>query len=251
MLIVHPEAQAYAEAQGIPLPDLPVGSQPRADDQLQLVRADGLALQLLNQPKMKPLRVDFVSGRTDHRRRFGGGRQQDLARACGLHEKRDLKILDATAGLGRDAFVLASVGARVTLVERHPVIHALLLDGWQRALAQAEGEQGDIIGRMDIVVGEAQTLADLATPDVIYLDPMFPPRDKSAAVKADMQILHVLAGPDRQSEELLAWALTTARCRVAVKRPRTAPTLTAQAPSHQLKGKSNRFDVYTLRRLSG
>ncbi|MCH8551434.1 MAG: class I SAM-dependent methyltransferase [Natronospirillum sp.] len=255
MLSIHPEAHAYAEVHTLALPDLPVRSQPWAEDSLQLVRDEGLAVRLLSQPKMKPLRIDFVSGKLDHRRRFGGGRQQDLARACGLHETTNLTILDATAGLGRDAFVLASLGASVLLVERHPVLQALLQDGLQRA-AEAAGEDdaiSQILQRMQIRQVDALTLQPEPAPDVIYLDPMFPPREKSASVKADMQIMHALmaeqqSGPD-QAAGLLDWALNQARHRVVVKRPRTAPPLAGQSPSHRLTGKSNRFDVYTLKRL--
>lgn len=240
------------------LPALPVRSDPWPDDRMQLVQVPaggGLGLRWLAQPRMHPLRVEFVDGALGHRRLYGGGRQQDLSRACGLHEHPQLSIVDATAGLGRDAFILATLGARVTLLERHPVIHPMLVDGWQRAsraAADADPELAAVLARMSIEALDARAWVPTgAAPQVIYLDPMFPPRDKSAAVKADMQMLHALAGPDTQAEGLLDWALATALCRVVVKRPRRAPPLNDRAPSHQLSGKRNRFDVYTLRRLPG
>ena len=83
------------------------------------------------------LRIDFVEGSVAHRLRFGGGRGQPLAKAMGLTDGRTPTMVDATAGLGRDAFLLASLGAQVTLIERSEKMHALLADGLARAAAEA------------------------------------------------------------------------------------------------------------------
>lgn len=250
---LHPIAQAYAESHDIVLPsDLPVRTQPHADDDFQLVVADGLALQPLRLGKVSPLKVDFVTGALAHRRRFGGGVQQDIAKACGLHQVRDLRILDSTAGLGRDAYILASLGATVHLLERHPIVHALLHDGLYRATQSTDADVTAIAARMALHLGSALSLyPDHATSaQVVYIDPMFPPRTKSAKVKVDMQSFHALVGADDDGSELLHWALASDVCRVVVKRPRLAPFLAAQEPTHQLVGKANRFDVYALRKLS-
>lgn len=135
----------------------------------------------------KPLSVDFVSGKAAHRRQFGGGRGQLVAKACGLTKGITPSVVDATAGLGRDAFVLASLGAQVLMIERVEAIAALLQDGLERA-ASAD-ETALIAGRMALRHGDAaEQLAALIAdaefaPQVIHLDPMFPHREKSALVK--------------------------------------------------------------------
>jgi len=100
------------------------------------------------------LRVDFVNGPVAHRLRFGGGRGQDIAKAMGLRAGKTPTIVDATAGLGRDSFLLASLGAQVTMIERSAKMHALLADGMARA-AQEGGDFADIIGRMTLLHGDA------------------------------------------------------------------------------------------------
>src|SRR3546814_8546154 len=79
-------------------------------------RAGGLELQAPHHPGFKPIRCDWTDAEMS--RRVAAGKQQLLARAIGLHKYKDLSVLDATAGLGRDGFVLAALGAQVTMVER-------------------------------------------------------------------------------------------------------------------------------------
>lgn len=249
---LHPIAQAYADAHGIILPaDLPVRSQPQAGDHFQLVVADGLALQPLHMGKVNPLKVDFVAGALAHRRLYGGGVQQDVAKACGLHQVRDLHILDTTAGLGRDAFILAALGATVTMMERHSVVYALLQDGMYRAALADDHDLRAIIDRMSLIFGSAPDVysAQAFAAQVVYIDPMFPARTKAAKVKADMQSFHALVGTDDDGSTLLAWALSAGVSRVVVKRPRLAAHLNDEVPSYKLSGKANRFDVYALRKL--
>lgn len=203
----------------------------------------------------KPLQVDFVAGRAAHRRRFGGGRAQLVARACGLGKVAAPCVIDATAGLGRDAFVLASLGARVVLIERVTAIAALLDDGLRRAGLDAE--TADIAASMTLVTGDAcRDLEALVKrsgvpPEVIHLDPMFPHRSKSALVKKEMRIFRELAGSDDDAPRLLDAALDVASHRVVVKRPRKAPPLEGPAPRHVLEGKTSRYDIYVHRALQG
>ncbi len=197
------------------------------------------------------VRVDFVGGAQAHRRQFGGGAGQMVARAVGIRGALRPSILDATAGLGRDAFVMASLGCRVTLLERQPVVAALLEDGLQRARA-AGGEVAEIAERMQLLCCDAITAmtdwnADI--PQVIHLDPMFPHRDKSALVKKEMRLFRPLAGDDDDAPQLLAAALQLASHRVVVKRPRKAPAIAGQAPSAEMKGQSSRYDIYGKKRL--
>ena len=202
-----------------------------------------LELIKLDEPKLSGINVDFVDGAVAHRRKFGGGRGQDIAKAIGLKHGFTPHVLDATAGLGRDAFVLASLGCQVTLMERMPVVAALLDDGLERAKLNAE--VSEIAQHMRLVHGssiEDMTVADQV--DVVYLDPMYPHRDKSAAVKKEMRVFQSLVGEDLDADELLSPALALAKYRVVVKRPSYAPPLNNQTPTTSIKMKKNRFDVY-------
>jgi 16S rRNA (guanine1516-N2)-methyltransferase len=206
-----------------------------------------LELRKLDEPKLGPIFVDFVEGAVAHRRKFGGGRGQSIAKAVGLKSGLNPSVVDATAGLGRDAFVLASLGCQVTMLERHPVVAALLADGLQRA--QQDGEIGGWMReRMSLRAGSAlENLQQLGfTPDVVYLDPMFPHRQKSALVKKEMRVFQSLVGADLDADALLPAALAVAGKRVVVKRPDYAGFLNDLAPSMSIETKSNRFDVYTL-----
>ncbi|WP_116364796.1 class I SAM-dependent methyltransferase [Parahaliea mediterranea] len=199
-----------------------------------------------------PVSVDFGGGRMRQRRR--GGHNELLGKALGVGRKSPLRVLDATAGLGRDSFVLADLGCEVLLCERQPVVAALL----GSALAQARGSDDDWLcataQRMQLAPGDARQLpaSSLAGIDVIYLDPMFPHRGKSAAVKKDMALFQRLIGipeDETDSEALLQWALAQPVARVAVKRPLKAPPLAGGKPSHQIRGKAVRFDVHVLAAL--
>lgn len=221
---------------------------------LRLVQGDeGLVLVGDEKRYGKPLKVDFVAGKAAHRRRFGGGRGQLVAKACGLAKGVTPCIVDATAGLGRDAFVLASLGAHVLLIERAAAIAALLEDGLKRA--SRHSDTAEIAARMTLRHGDAaQSLAELIasahfSPQVIHLDPMFPHREKSALVKKEMRLFRELAGDDNDAPRLLEAALDMATHRVVVKRPRKAPPIAGPAPQHTLEGKTSRYDLYVHRSL--
>ena len=183
-----------------------------------------------NKPRSEAIYVDFLAGKNNHRRLYGGGKGQDLAKAIGLHKITKPCVLDLTAGMGGDAFVLATLGANVTLIERNPIIYALLFDAFERAKLRADSELQAIFSRMRLKHEDAlDTLQNLSgKPDVIYIDPMFPLRTKSAQVKKDMQFFHALVGTDADSETLLLKALNVAKKRIVVKRPRLAKMLTEE-----------------------
>lgn len=211
----------------------------------------GLGLQVTGKGAPGPVRAEFVTGKAGYRREHGGGTGQLIAKAVGLQKTRQsLKVLDATAGLGQDAFVLASLGCQVTLLERSPVIHAILSDGLARA---ALNEQcADIVARMRLEADDSLQWFQAAEPgavDVVYLDPMFPHRDKSALVKKEMQVFQQVVGEDPDSDGLLEAALAVAEYRVVVKRPRKAEPLAGRAPTTRIEGKSSRYDVYSLKAL--
>jgi 16S rRNA (guanine1516-N2)-methyltransferase len=200
---------------------------------------------------IEELTIDFSSTALTHRRKFGGGKNQLIAKAIGIRQGITPSIIDATAGLGKDAFVFASLGCKVQMIERSPLIAALLRDGLARALENAD--ISDIAARMSLHEADAidwlYALPAHNAPDVIYLDPMFPARDKSALVKKEMRIFKELLGTDPDSPSLLAAALKKATYRVIVKRPRKAPAIEGPSPSFTLEGKSGRFDIYALRSM--
>ncbi len=296
-----------------------------------VVTADGVELRA---PGLRPIRVDFVSGKlgfSRRRNRFSG-----LHRAVGTPPATQT-VLDATAGLGQDAFLLALAGCIVTAVERSWVVAALLRDGLRRALADgqvaaalggrlrvvvgdsrdvlraianrsdvvaalggpggvggwgtsgaavtvgvptlgADVESGNRVGRVtvhravgDVVFGavspsSADAFAEDPTaeggavraangglvasprevgerPDVVYLDPMYPPRRKSAEVRKEMRVLRALVGDDPDAAELLTAARRVARRHVVVKRMRLAPEL-MPGVLRSYVGRTTRYDVY-------
>ncbi|MFM5095860.1 class I SAM-dependent methyltransferase [Aeromonas rivipollensis] len=211
-----------------------------------------LELRKLDEPKLGGVYVDFVDGAVAHRRKFGGGRGQSIAKAVGLKSGAMPTVVDATAGLGRDAFVLASLGCKVTLIERSPVVAALLQDGLARAAQDPEIGPW-VCERMHLLQGPAvdNLLALSERPDVIYLDPMFPHKQKSALVKKEMRVFQSLVGPDLDADALLPAALKMANKRVVVKRPAYAGWLNEHKPSMAIETKGNRFDVYVMAALAG
>ena len=226
---------------------LPQGGE--AEFALQLGEA-GLQLVELGPQAPGPVRVDFVGGAVAHRRLFGGGGGQMIAKAVGIQAGVRPSVLDATAGLGRDAFVLAELGCTVTLIERQPVIAALLEDGLLRA--KAVPEVSGIVGQMYLRCGNAIDLMNdwhAEPPQVIYLDPMFPHRDKSALVKKEMRLFRPLVGDDDDAPALLQAALALATHRVVVKRSRKAPAIAGEPPGYVLEGKASRFDIYPKKSL--
>ena len=216
---------------------------------------DRLELRKLDEPKLGAIAVDWTSGAVAHRRKYGGGKGQSIAKAVGLNKGVIPTVLDGTAGLGRDAFVLASLGCRVQLVERHPVVAALLEDGIERAKQDADiGEW--VRERVTLLHASSHTALEqlirdeqFIRPDVVYLDPMYPHPDnkkKSALVKKEMRVFQSLVGADSDADFLLAPALALATKRVVVKRPDYAEWLQQQKPTMAIETKKNRFDVYVL-----
>jgi 16S rRNA (guanine1516-N2)-methyltransferase len=210
------------------------------------VTAVGLSLSLTGKDAPGPIRVDFVAGRLGYRQAHTSLRREPLARAVGLKGHEHPTVVDATAGLGRDAFVLATLGCRVTLVEREPVIAALLDDGLARAAR--EPALADTVARLHWVRADARDylsgLPQVQRPEVVYMDPMYPQRDKSALVKKEMRVFRALVGDDEDAPGILEVALEVAKRRVVVKRPARAAPLGGHEPSHRIPGKTTRFDVY-------
>ncbi|HPD31309.1 MAG TPA: class I SAM-dependent methyltransferase [Phycisphaerae bacterium] len=215
---------------------------------LLVVTDRGLELRESGLRRSRPVRVDFVGGRLERRRRNVVGSERMLAKAIGFGGRR-LVVVDATAGLGRDAFLMACMGCTVTMFERCPVMAALLMDGVRRA--SGDPETSEIINnRTQVIPADARLLlpqlSESLQPDVVYLDPMFPARGKSALAKKEMRICRLVAGDDEDAGALLEVALAAARKRVVVKRPLRAPAL-GGSPHIVFKGTTVRYDVYLIK----
>ncbi|MEX0777532.1 MAG: class I SAM-dependent methyltransferase [Phycisphaeraceae bacterium] len=199
----------------------------------------------------------------------GRSLKQPIAKAIGLKRLKDLPItvIDATAGWGEDAWLLASLGCHVLAVERHPVVATLLRDG----LLRAGAAQPAMLSRLSVVTADARhllrriarrhedeqalrdlpaSMRDFLEPDVVYLDPMFPGADaRKAAERKPLRVLRKLVGDDGDARELFDWALLVARRRVVVKRPNKAPPIREAdpKPTTAFAGKGFRFDVYVVK----
>lgn len=245
------KAERLAHELGVACVEAPDLAQAEPWSQILLFDQQGLALCATGLGRPGPVRADFVSGAVAHRRQFGGGTGQLIAKACGIKSGIRPRIVDATAGLGRDAFVLATLGCQVHMLERSPLVHALLSEGLQQAAA--DPELAETLQRMTLERADGrqwlQQCVESQQPDLVYLDPMFPHTDKKAQVKKEMLAFRELVGQDLDDAELLAAALQAARCRVVVKRARKAPAIAGCKPSYSLEGKSSRYDIYALKAL--
>ncbi|MFP4674600.1 MAG: class I SAM-dependent methyltransferase, partial [Opitutales bacterium] len=223
----------------------------RRDGVFLLSDQKGLALHRRAPEGNETIRADFCSPELCYRRLRSGVKNELIAKAVGVRGDRKPRVFDATAGLGRDAFVLAGLGCELRLAERVDAVRLVLEDGLKRARAVARTEDRalmEALDRMQLCTGDAReyldALSESERPEVVYLDPMFPERRKSAKVKKAMRIFQCLVGSDADSGELLEAALRQARNRVVVKRPRHAPALEGPEPGYSLEGKRNRFDIY-------
>lgn len=260
LLCNHPESMPHAETLAMQW-SLPLLREREAEtisdiDFVLVVAPHAIELQQTGRKAPGPIRAEFTEGSVDHRRKFGGGKGQMIAKAVGVKAGVYPHVLDATAGMGKDSFVLATLGCQLTLIERSPIVHLLLQDGLLRAQIFAREQDAEllqVIQRMQLRSQDSRTYLESLTaeqfPDVIYLDPMFPERQKTADVKKEMAAFHSIVGKDEDADALLPLALAHVNYRVVVKRPRKAPFLNNQTPSYQLEGKSSRFDIYTVKKL--
>lgn len=245
-------ATVLADKLNLPLhhADLSTGTLSPEIDYLLLVDDQGLAIYACDRSH-GPIRIDFSGGKSAHRRQFGGGRGQPLARALGIGKIPVTHVIDATAGFGADAFVMATLGMTVTLLEQSTILAALL----DQAIVSSKKDEttAEITDRMQVINTNAIAWLEqksTAAADVIYLDPMYPVRTKSAQVKKEMQLLHRLIGPDLQGQKLLLTAFGKARRRVVVKRPADAKPLVQDAahlPQRiEIRSPNTRYDIYSI-----
>ncbi len=246
------EAAALALSGELQLPLCPTSTRPR--DALEfhalvICSSQGISLQQTGPAAPGPIAVEFGSAAMRHRRR--GSHNELLGKAVGLVKKPGMHVLDATAGLGRDSFILADLGCRVSMCERNTIIARMLETGLADAAVSDDAWLRAVVQKMTLHPTDARALNDteLQGIDVIYLDPMFPERDKRARVKKEMALFHQLLGPGDDADELLLWAVGQNVARVVVKRSPRAPELAGRKPSHIIAGKAVRYDVYVLRGL--
>ena len=200
----------------------------------------------MNPAAPSELVVDFVGGAVGHRFRSGGARDHALLKATGVSKAQHPTVIDATAGLGRDSFLLATLGAKVTLLERSAEVHDLLQRGLETARATAP-ELAEIVARMTLIHGDARDILPGLQADVVMVDPMHPPRRKTALVKKEMRLLRQLVGTDPDVLELMQAALASSCKRVVLKWPlRADPIAGLRRPSYQIMGKTVRYDVFAM-----
>lgn len=252
-----------AESTGLPLVSADEREYPYT---LQWVEK-ALTLRHHQQKRTVDINIDFTAGRALHRLKFGGGHGQPMARAVKSRDKP--LVCDATAGFGKDAFVFASLGCEVVLLERSTVVHALLKDALQRASLNSETQS--IAARMHLYHEDSSLLPGnwphTTKPQVIYLDPMYP--DAKRVAKKEIQTLRALLEKTRLDNTLVdeslvdeslvdknpadkskddAMLLSAARAtasRVVVKRPRKAKPLTDATPSGNIISPNTRYDIYS------
>ena len=190
------------------------------------------------------LKCSFIEGPILHRLKYGKGRGQNLAKAVGMKSNKNKKIVDATAGLGYDAFILASLGAKVTLIERSDKMYEILQNGINEGESFG-GEIEKIINRMDLLFGDSKDILPKLSPEVIMIDTMYKDRKKTALVKNNMRLVRDIVGPDSDYIELLEVALNCAKNRVVLKQPRYADQINEiRKCSHQILGKTIRYDIF-------
>lgn len=208
-----------------------------------LLQNSELGLRLIDRfSHQRPLHISFSDAGFSYRLRRSGGKREMIARAIGVSPS--LKVIDCTAGLGRDSFLLASLGCEVTMIERSKVMAFLLEDAIKRAMA--DERLADTASRITLVHGDAIVLLgrQSTTSHVILIDPMFPLKKKSAQVKGGMQFLQRFIGKDEDAAALLRCAMKSGSQRIVLKRPLAALELDGFTPSFSLRGKSSRFDIF-------
>ena len=213
-----------------------------ADESSARIQAAARGVDIALPDQGLTFRHSFLDGPIARRARQPG---QLLLKACNNRQRSIGKVLDLTAGWATDAFILASHGQEVTLLEHHDLVHAIVA----HALAQLQHQSGsaEIAQRLHLVKDDALSYLDKLGPehdfDCIYLDPMFPEHKSGAKPAKEMQILQALTD-NANTEACFDMALAKAHKRVVVKRGARAPALMDRAPDFSQRAKTIRFDVY-------
>ena len=242
-----PSEQEAALSRTLGLPLLAANKlQASAVDYYLRFDPEGLSLYSNEPGAPGAVRVDFSDAGLNYRAR-DSIKHQNIVKAIGLRGSNIPNVLDATAGLAKDAYLLASLGCKVQMLERSGIVHALLADGINRGL-QAEAKTAEIVRNMQLRNVDFFAVACHLPPvDVVYLDPMFQIRSKSARAKKEMYLLQRLLGTSGDISKMLELALSLACRRVVVKRAKMSPCLAGRSPDIEFKGSSSRYDVYLTR----
>ena len=184
----------------------------------------------------KPIYVDFTEYNDV---------SNELIKACGVNKKDKINVLDCTAGLCRDSFILANNNCDVVAVEKNKVVYALLQDGFERGYKNENIKK--VLDNIRLINDDSVNFLRTTENvfDCIYLDPMFDKSKKSRLVKKEMQFFHNLIEESNDKQELFYLALKRTKNRVVVKRPLHSDFLVNDIKvSFQVKGKTIRYDVY-------
>lgn len=226
-------AAALAKRVGAPLADKP-------GDELTLM-IDGSGVTLTGYGLS--YRGDFEQ--MLHRISDGRLQHEMLVHAAKTTDEHPTAV-DATAGMGEDSFLLAACGYEVTLFEQNPVVAALLKDALRRAKKHPDLKA--IAERMHLIEGDSiEGMPQLPKePDLIYLDPMFPARQKSGLIGKKLQLIQKLEQPCFAEAELLEAAIRTNPKKIIIKRPLKGAVLAGREPGYSIKGKAIRYDCIVL-----
>ena len=229
--------------------DLPSASSPDTDWDYYLQYRNNILELCNNRPEISsfnPISINFATGASFYRHKFDRKINQTVARAVGIKRGVRPRVCDLTAGFGNDGFVLAGLGCEIVLVERCPLMWALLEDGLRRG--RDHHEIGKLLkSKVSLVFSEAKTFLENSdeTFETLFLDPMYPDRGKQALTKIKMRVLRELVGDDADSTELLRCSIAyPKKKRVVVKRPIHAPVIQGFHPTLEIRGKKHRYDIY-------
>lgn len=218
------------------------------------------------------LHLDFINDKQNYSRFSHRGKNELIAKAIGM-SKGYRHVIDLTLGLAQDAWFLTELGAQVVGFERSPLVYLLVSDAQRRARTINRTKKHFLLSAyvnslqlLQKQVEKPQTLTDFlgqylnnsisdkvidldlwASVDwasaVLYLDPMFPEKNKTALPRKEMQIFRGWVGADADSLELLKLAMQLPVDRIVVKRPMRAEPLLDKV-THSFVGKTVRYDLY-------
>lgn len=225
-------ARELAERLGVPLTETP------GEALTLMVDADGISLNGYG--------MRYQSDFTQMLRRITNGHlQHEMLAHVSKTKTPHPKAVDATAGLGEDSLLLAACGYEVTMFEQNPVIAALLRDALYRA--QVHPVLGEFAARMRLVEGNSLSyLPQIEDAELIYLDPMFPARQKSGLIGKKLQLIQKLEQPCVDEAALLDAAMQAHPQKIIIKRPLKGAYLAQKKPHYSVKGKAIRYDCFVF-----
>ncbi|WP_367681692.1 class I SAM-dependent methyltransferase [Buchnera aphidicola] len=210
-----------------------------------IIKKNRLEIFKRDEPHLGNFWIDFANKKMVYRIKSCLLKKEAIRKAVGIKDNYHPNVLDATAGLGKDAFILAALGCQVCMIERNPIIAALLDDALQRNYKN-HTINTLLKKKMSLIYDSSFNIIKILKlkPDIIYLDPMYPISKKNT-VKKDMYFLRSLIGNDQDSEKLLKLSRKFSKKRVIVKRPRHANYLSGIKSTFSILSRKHRFDIYS------